>query len=133
MADYVTIRDWSKYGLPLAAAAGRGRTEVRLDLLAQGRDLVLLVGGGDVHVGAGAVAGGGAEGLAVLPPHKEGPLAAECAALLAEAGGCSCAVVAGIHQDDVTRDEIAAILGNVRTAARELAEAVTRIRKGNAP
>jgi hypothetical protein len=81
-------------------------------------------------VGAAAVAGCGSEDLAVLPPHKEGPLAAECAALLAEAGGCSCAVVAGIHQDDVARDEIAAILANVRIAAEELAAAVRRLRKG---
>jgi hypothetical protein len=93
--------------------------------VAQGRDLVVLITGGDAHVGAAAVAAPG-EGIhaAVLPPHKEGPLARECAALLAEAAGCTVCAVAGIHQDEITKEEIAAIVANVREGAGRLAAAL---------
>lgn len=130
MADYVTFENGGKRRLPEPVTAGQGRTEVRLALVSQGRDLVLLVGGGAVHVGAVAVArpaaAGGAAGLVVIPPHKEGPLAEQCAALVAEAAGCACAAVAGIHQDDATPDEIAAICTNALAAARRLAAALSR-------
>ena len=116
--------------LPEPVTAGRGRTEVRLDLSPVGRDLLLLVTGGEAHVGAAAVAGIGPGGdseihAAILPPHKEGPLARECAALLSEAAGCTVCVVAGIHQDGATRGEIAAIVANVREAADRLARALS--------
>jgi hypothetical protein len=110
--------------LPPAVEVGARRTAIRLELVAQGRDLVLLITGGDAHVGAAAVAApgsGGAVHEAVLPPHKEGPLARECAALLADAAGCTVCAVAGIHQDAITKDEIAAIVANVREAAAALA------------
>lgn len=125
MAHYGTGREPGKDALPAPVTAGAGRTAVRLELVGQGRDLLLLISGGEAHVGAVAVArpgvDGGAAGAVVIPPHKEGPLAAECAALLAEAAGCTCAAAAGIHQDDATSQEIAAICANVRAAARQLA------------
>lgn len=97
---------------------GSGRAAVRLELRPQGRDWLLLVTGGQAHVGAVAVAAPApAETrVAVLPPHREGPLARECAEAVARAAGTTCAAVAGIHQDDATAAEIAAIVANVRLA-----------------
>ncbi len=128
MADYGTGREHGKDALPAPVTRGAGRTAVRLELVGQGRDLLLLISGGEAHVGAVAVArpagDGGAAGAVVIPPHKEGPLAAECAALLAEAAGCTCAAAAGIHQDDATREEIETICANALAAARQLASAL---------
>jgi hypothetical protein len=107
---------------------GEGRRAVRLTLLGQGRDLVLLVTGGVAHAGAVAVCApahgsgcGAYAGLCPVPGHREGPLAEEGAALLASAAGRSCVVVAGIHQDAATPEEIAAIVANVRAGFAALA------------
>ncbi len=107
---------------------GEGRTAVRLTLLAQGRDLVLLVTGGEAHAGAVAVRVpahgarfGAFAGLCTVPGHREGPLAEEGAALIAAAAGRGCVVVAGIHQDGATPAEIAAIVANARTGFVALA------------
>jgi CTP:molybdopterin cytidylyltransferase MocA len=102
---------------------GDGRECVRLELEEQGRDLVLRITGGVAHVGAVALAAAGAEApvrTLVLPPHKEGPLAAEAAAALARATGRTCVVVAGIHQDDATPAEIGRIVENVREGVARL-------------
>ena len=137
MAQYGTGRECGKDPLPEPVTMGTGRTAVRLELVGQGRDLLLLISGGEAHVGAVAVArpagDGGAAGEVVVPPHKEGPLAAECAALVAEAGGCTCAAAAGIHQDLATKAEIAAICANARAAARQLAAALAAGRPARGP
>lgn len=106
---------------------GIGREQVSLVLEAQGRDLVLHITGGEAHVGAVALADPRETGPAptlVLPPHKEGPLAAEAAAAVARASGRVCAVAAGIHQEAVTPAEIAGILANVREGVARLCAAL---------
>lgn len=107
---------------------GIGRAEVCLDLLGQGRDLLLLVTGGQAHVGAVAVAGPGPAkeidytGLLTVPGHKEGPLAEYCAEQMARTAGCQCAAVVGIHQDQATRQEIDDIVANVKEGMGQLLE-----------
>lgn len=98
------------------AEAGSGRTAVRLELRNQGRDLLLMITGGEAHVGAVAVACADGTELVVVPGHKEGPLASECAEVVARASGRTCAAVAGIHQDHATEKEIQSIVVNVQQA-----------------
>jgi len=101
---------------------GRDRTSVRLELRPVGNDWLLLITGGREHVGAAAVAGPeGGTGPAVRGTHREGPLATECAGIVAAATGRGCAAVAGIHQDEATSEEIAAIVANAVEGARILA------------
>jgi hypothetical protein len=104
----------------LVQRAGSGRTEVFLELRAQGRDFLLLIGGGQTHVGAVAVVSAGAAEVIVVPGHKEGPLASRCARKVALASGRTCAAVGGIHQDQATREEIEAIVANVEQALQQL-------------
>lgn len=104
--------------LPLRETAGKGRTEVEVEVVARGRDVLATIGGGDAHVGAVAVSSPGAadgpfRSLTVIPPHKEGPLAEAAADRLGAATGASCVVVVGIHQDDAKKEEIAAMVANV--------------------
>lgn len=101
---------------------GRGRTAVRLELRPVGRDWLLLITGGEPHVGAVALAGpGGDPAQAVRGTHREGPLAAACAAIISAETGAGCAAVAGIHQDEATGEEISAIVDNAERGARILA------------
>ncbi len=102
---------------------GAGRLAIRLELQPLGADWLLLLTGGRAHVGAAAVSGpGGLHELAVLGQHKEGPLAAECAAVISAATGRACAVVAGIHQDQATAEEIESLVANAKQGCGELAK-----------
>jgi hypothetical protein len=96
-----------------------------LELRFQGKDILLLITGGEAHVGAVAVCDGrtpkSRARVTELPGHREGPLAGECAEILARASRRTVAAVAGIHQDDATRAEIDGIVANVRRGARDLA------------
>lgn len=122
---------------PLAAVSeGEDRTRVSLLVLAQGRDLVLTVSGGEAHVGAVAVCSpaSGTQGephaaTSVVPGHKEGPLAEEGAARLAAAMGCTCVAVVGIHVDNALPEEIATIVANTRRGFERLSH---DLRKGQA-
>jgi len=105
---------------------GHGRTRISLDLFAQGRDLLLQVTGGQAHIGAVAVAGPantdpeGYNDLITVPGHKEGPLAKYCAGQVAQNAQCHCAAVVGIHQDQVTKQEIDDIVEGVKVGLRVL-------------
>jgi hypothetical protein len=117
-------------GNPPAAtlSMGSGRLRVKLELRHQGRDFLLLVAGGEAHVGAVAVFdgrdGGSRAVVTEMPGHREGPLAGECAEILGRATGRTVVAVAGIHQDDATGEEISAIVANVRQGAGELAKTI---------
>ncbi|PID80144.1 hypothetical protein CSB20_08065 [bacterium DOLZORAL124_64_63] len=97
----------------LAIEVGAGRGAVRLEALPQGRDWLLRITGGEDHVGAVAVAAEGDVHLHVIGPHKEGPLAEDAARRWAAMTGTVCVSAVGIHQDDITREEIATIVANV--------------------
>lgn len=104
-------------------SVGDGRTKVTLRVEDLGRDLAAFLTGGEAHVGAVAVAGGAAgtagESLSaciVAPGHKEGPLAREGAALLAERSGRTCALTVGIHIDGASTEEIREIMVHAREA-----------------
>ena len=103
---------------------GQGRESVKLELRAQGRDFLVLIGGGEDHVGAVAVASPEKIEMMVIPPHKEGPLAQTAAQMVAQKSGRNCVAVAGIHQDNITSGEIQAVLRNFHVALERL---VTRV------
>lgn len=124
---------WDPAALPGPARVGRGRVAVTAEVRAVGRDLLVTVTGGQAHAGATAVVAppaGRRRGfgrLAVVPPHKEGPLAEAGAVRIAAAAGCTCVCVAGIHQDAATPGEIRAIVANALAAVDRLADALARV------
>jgi hypothetical protein len=115
--------------LPEPVTVGNGRTGVRLQLIAQGRDFLVQITGGQAHVGAIAVCNGRSGrdhvrangGMVQVPGHREGPLAAEAAEFLAIASGRTCAAAVGIHQDQATPEEIHEIVVHVRQGLDQLA------------
>jgi hypothetical protein len=118
-----------EWTLPEPVTVGNGRTKVHLQLVAQGRDFLVLITGGQAHVGAIAVCNGRSErdhvrdngGMVQVPRHREGPLAAEAAEILALASGRICAAAVGIHQDQATPEEIHEIVVHVRQGLDQLA------------
>lgn len=121
--------------LPASVTVGTGRTAVNLSLVEQGRDILVLITGGDAHVGAIAACDGRMVPVSVvnggsvqMPGHREGPLATEAAETLAAAAGRTCAAVVGIHQDQATPAEIQNIVAHVRRGLQQL---VTLFSEGN--
>jgi hypothetical protein len=87
-----------------------GRIEVRLRAIWTGGDLVVIIDGGQGHIGAVA-AGSNCGGMAVssvltTPGHRDDRIAKDAAERISKKIGCNCAVVAGVHYDQITPQEI---------------------------
>ncbi|MCK5661246.1 MAG: hypothetical protein KAH86_07790 [Methanosarcinales archaeon] len=97
---------------------GTGRTELTLDYSYSGDDISIVITGGRAHVGAVAVSyyRDGGEGviteIIVVPPHKEGEIASMFASTVAKRMHCTAVCTAGIHLDDITKEEIGTINAN---------------------
>jgi translation initiation factor 1 (eIF-1/SUI1) len=87
-----------------------GRIEVRLNARRIGKDLVVVIDGGQGHIGAVA-AGSNCGGMAVssvltMPGHRDDRIAKDAAERISKKLGCNCAVIAGVHYDNITPQEI---------------------------
>ncbi len=94
-----------------------------------GADYVLLVTGGQAHIGATAVAypaeGGAHTEVIGLPGHKEAELARELADIACSRLGKAVTVVAGIHIDHATLPEIRAMVAETRALFHAELEVLT--------
>ena len=106
---------------------GSGRTLVSLHWRRWGSDLVVHISGGRPHIGAVALVGSAAagvveEGVLCLSPHREDKLALQSGRQLQAALGGNVCVSAGIHLDQITRAEIAAIERSVELGVERVIE-----------
>lgn len=89
---------------------GKGRTALCYDIHCCGPDLLIHISGGGDHLGAVSGAAGGSVTTQVFPGHEEKWLTEPLAkALSAEFPG-NVVVSAGVHLDQIRKEEIAAIL-----------------------
>ena len=87
-----------------------GRIAVTLKATDVGGDLLVTITGGRAHIGAAAV-GIKTEGMATasvitVPAHREDRVVKDAAEKLAKVLDRTVVVVAGIHYDDMSQDEI---------------------------
>jgi gallate decarboxylase subunit D len=98
-----------------------------------GADYVLLVTGGQAHIGATAVSypaeGGVHTEVIGLPGHKEAELARELADLACSRLGKAVTVVAGIHIDHATLPEIRAMVVETKALFQAELEVLTDRRR----
>ena len=90
----------------------RGRLKLELRGQHLGRDLQVILSGGAAHLGAVALAApdkASETALFILPGHREDQLARRMARRMADVLKCVVCVSAGIHYDDISREEIAAV------------------------
>jgi hypothetical protein len=104
----------------LRLRAGCGRLLLTLRLFRMGNDVQILLDGGQAHIGAVALAAPGknASGRLDVPTHREGELASRMAQRVADALRCAVCVSAGIHYENIDREEIRAV--------EQLADTLTR-------
>ena len=101
---------------PLAQSAHQvwrrstGRLAVELRARPIGPDWLVEITGGAAHIGAvgvGCPLGVRASASVIsLPEHRDDRMAHHAAERISAALGCNCAVVAGVHFDDITPEEI---------------------------
>ncbi len=101
------------------ASRGRGRTKVNLFAHYIGSDLIVYIYNENAHLGAVAVGeynhseGRASSSVITLPGHRDDLIAQKQAYLIARHTKMPVCVIAGIHLDDITQDEIDKILGEV--------------------
>jgi len=87
-----------------------GRLSISLRAIDVGSDLLVIITGGKAHIGAAAVGvtcGGLASSSVIsVPAHREDRVVKGAAEKLAKALNRSVVAVAGIHYDDITKEEI---------------------------
>ena len=107
------------------SSKGKGRTRVSLLANCMGDDLIVSICNENAHIGAVAVGEYHAESqrtsvsVITRPGHKDDIIAREAAKLISNAGKRPVCVIAGIHLDNITPDEISKIIENAWVAVGE--------------
>jgi hypothetical protein len=107
-------------------AKGKGRARVNVTVDSMGSDLVVRICNQGAHVGAVAVGDydykeeSASVSVITRLGHKDDALAGEAAYLLSKSTRRPVCVIAGVHLDDITREEIDKILANSRLAVNEI-------------
>ena len=110
-------------------SVGNDRTRVAVALYEIGPDLLAVIEGEGAHIGAATLAesdgrtGFRSETVSALG-HREFELTRELSRAMSSASGRRTVAIAGIHLDDIRKDEIEAIRSNVSEAATILSSAV---------
>jgi hypothetical protein len=116
---------------------GKGRATVNVAVDSLGSDLVVRIYNKNAHIGAVAMADYDHEheraSVSVITRlgHKDDALAGEAAYLLSKSIRRPVCVIAGVHLDNITGEEIDEILANARTAISEIINAYTQQRRAN--
>jgi len=112
---------------------GDGRLRVHLTWNEMGSDLVIRIANDNAHIGAVALGeydastGRASTSVIVRCGHKDDVVAVRAAYRLAKETRRPACIVAGIHLDQITPDEISAIIANCNALLDEMLE---RIRLG---
>jgi hypothetical protein len=111
---------------------GEGRAKVNVTANSMGGDLVVRIYNQNAHIGAVAIGEYDYEharaSVSVITRlgHKDDALAGEAAYLLSKSIRGPVCVIAGVHLDGITREEIDKILANARTAISEIISVCTQ-------
>jgi len=120
---------------------GQVREQVWAQVSELGSDLMVYIGGGEEpHLGAVALGSpeparpGYAESTATVSVisvygHRDDEVARYAAKMLSAALGCQVAVVAGIHIDNASPEELAILMANVKSLCAAILADLSRIRR----
>lgn len=116
---------------------GEGRARINVTVNSMGSDLVVRIYNQNAHIGAVAVGDydyehqGASVSLITRLGHKDDALAREAAYLLSKSMRRPVCVIAGVHLDNITGEEIDEILANTRTAISEVINVCSQQKRVN--
>jgi hypothetical protein len=116
---------------------GKGRTRVNVTADSMGSDLVVRIYNQNAHIGAVAIGDYDDEheraSVSVITRlgHKDDALAREAAYLLGKSIRRPVCVIAGVHLDNITREEIDEILANTKAAISEIIDVCSQQKRVN--
>ena len=111
---------------------GEGRARVNITVTSMGSDLVVRIYNKNAHIGAVAIGDYDYEheraSVSVITRlgHKDDALAGEAAYLLSKSIRRPVCVIAGVHLDNITKEEIDKILANTKIAISEIINVCTQ-------
>lgn len=84
-----------------------------------GSDVLITVTGGAAHIGSVAVGDCGTVTVYTAAGHRDNALAESLAKDVSGIYSCVCTVAAGFHQDNLTKEDIAAVLQSHKQGSAE--------------
>ncbi len=113
---------------PLTVSKGEGRLKVSAHLFKIGEDYLVLIHGGEKsHIGGLALSVKGSPPIAFsLPQHKDYLVAVKAASMLSRDLGATCLVVAGIHVENASKEEIEILVKRSEECIRLLIDFIRR-------
>ncbi|UCD22757.1 MAG: hypothetical protein JSW22_03820 [Chloroflexota bacterium] len=111
---------------------GKGRARVNVTVNSMGSDLVVRIYNQNAHIGAVAIGDYDYEheraSVSVITRlgHKDNALAGEAAYLLSKSIRKPVCVIAGVHIDSITKEEIDEILANTKIVVGEIINGCAR-------
>lgn len=107
-------------------SAESGRIRITLSSCSIGPDLLVTLTGGSGHIGAVSMESAAETFTWQAQGHREGDLAGQIGSFLASGLNCRVVVLAGIHFDAITRDEIRDVLNLAESLAESLIAEATK-------
>ncbi|WP_243134833.1 hypothetical protein [Acetobacterium wieringae] len=101
---------------------GSGKTALYYEIIPVGHDWLILLTGGDAHIGCTAIGDDGRLSSYTPQSHKDDALAIPLAKKVSQTFHCVCTVVAGFHLDNITQEEIAEVVVNAEKGLRQIIE-----------
>lgn len=104
--------------------AGNGKTVLNYEITMIGQDYLILLAGGDAHIGCTAIGDNGKLYVYTPKSHRDDALAIPLAKKVSATFHCVCTVVAGFHLDEITWDEIETVMDNAEKGMIEVLETI---------
>ncbi len=104
-----------------------GPVELELEAAAIGHDLLVVITGGESHLGAVAVGGFATRSyvsVITMPGHKDDCIAKEAASRVADRLKRACAVLVGIHLIDPSKEQISNVVQDALALVDRMIEAL---------
>lgn len=103
---------------------GTGPTALHYEIIPIGNDWLILLTGGDAHIGCTAIGDDGRLCSYTPQSHKDDALAIPLAKKVSQTCHCVCTVVAGFHLDGITREEIKTVIDNAEKGMAQVLLAI---------
>ena len=115
---------------------GQNRCVISFEIKEIGRDLLVIITGGSVHIGAVSIAlnrkstgnhqqHSVSTNLLSVPGHREKDIAIPLAKELTSGTGRNCTLILGIHLDNITSDDIQTVWDNCRAGIKRIINKLT--------